>query len=238
MSATNRTIRFSTFRSARSRIPAARELKGRELLWALTHQRPTYGPKDGPALSPAVFRPGGTRRKVDALQSQLLIYDLDGPKCFDSKKNRFKLDLFGTQRPTQRQIDAWLADHQRRDPLRWMLQRTPFAGCYYSSWSHGWAKAYSYRIVFLLNSPLKPEPWRALWGYVFEQLGGETVGLDPRCSDICRLYYAPSLSDTARSIGLRTPWAAAQFPAQAKGTEQLVNLISQASTPARVRMSA
>ena len=87
---------------------------------------------------------------------------------------RLKLLGAGVLWRVQVDFEAWRCPHllARREPLgdqflprasdpivgvdQDVARVAPFAGCYHTSWSHGWAKAYSCRLMFALEAHSNP----------------------------------------------------------------------------------
>lgn len=209
--------------------PAPRLLELTDLARALDIT-PPHGDWDGPALCAARFKPDGRRVRRDVTCVGALIYDLDGPTAYDKRKGTF-VDGLGA-RPTPRHLALWRAA-QGTDPLEGMLERVPLPGVYYTTWSHGWAKAWAYRLILPLEGGLDPDSWRILWGTVFELLGGEQAGLDARCSDPCRLFFLPRLSSRAQALGLPTPYEAGRIEACQEASARVREVIKAGVLPWR-----
>jgi hypothetical protein len=150
---------------------------------------------DGLALIPGVFAPGAPRLAAGALGSQLVVYDVDGSSCYDKRRGVFRERELG-DRANRDSVLAWVV-RQRADPIDELVVRCLLSGVANTTWSHGWAKAWEWRIVMRHPGVVEPARWKGIWRGTFEQLGGQAVGLDPKCSDISRLFYLPSKSAKA-----------------------------------------
>jgi hypothetical protein len=185
-----------------SRVPHARMLTQHAFIDSLSATPAAVRGPDGPALVPGVFAPGAPRRAAGALGAQLVVYDVDGPSCYDKRRGAFREPELGDW-ANRDSVLAWVA-RQPADPIDELIARCPLPGVAYTTWSHGWAKAWAWRLVMWLPEVVEPARWRGIWRGTFEQLGGQAVGLDPKCSDISRLFYLPSRSAKAEKMGIKT----------------------------------
>ena len=194
-------LEMSWVPSARhSRIPHGRMLTQHALIDSLASTPAAVRGPDGPALVPGIYAPGAPRRASGALGAQLVVYDLDGPSCYDKRRKVFDERAIGDW-ANRDSILAWIG-RQPEDPIDELLARCPLPGVAYTTWSHAWAKAWAWRIVMWLPEVVEPKRWKGIWRGCYEQLGGQAVGLDPRCSDISRLFYLPSRAAQAEKMGI------------------------------------
>jgi len=131
---------------------------------------------DGPALVPGVFAPGAPRRAAGALGAQLVVYDVDGPSCYDKRRDAFDERKLGDW-ANRDSIKAWIA-RGPRDPIDTLLARCPLPGVAYPTWSHGWAKAWAWRIEMWLPEVVEPGRWKGIGRGCVTPLGVQGLGLD------------------------------------------------------------
>jgi hypothetical protein len=115
-------------------------------------------------------------RATGALGAQLVVYNLDGPSCYDKRRQVFDEHVPGDW-ANRDSILTWIG-RQPEDPIDGLLARCLAPGVAYTTWSHGWEKAWTWRIVMWLPGVVESARWKGIWKGCFEQLGGQAVGLD------------------------------------------------------------
>lgn len=199
-------IELSLVKYSKDNKPTPRMLTKQQLFLALS-ATPEVGDWDGPAFCPASFVEGGLRRAADVRQVNLLVFDIDGPKLYDKRHRKWLIE-----QPSVDTIDHII--NHTPDPIGLILSNSPAPGICYTSWSHRWAKVFSYRLVLYLPHPVDPTTYKQLWLAVYEQLGGRRLGLDGACKDPCRLFFLFRRLQLAQDLGLETPFMCFEFEAQ------------------------
>lgn len=171
-----------------------------------------HGPKDGPAIVAAVFKPGTARQMVNVERVTGLIIDID---------SEFKRNGKMVVEPV--------------DP-DWVMSRLPYFGVAHTSYRHT-PEVPKFRVIMPFAEPLTIEQHRRIWHFINEKLEKK---IDPACKDACRLFYLPRAPIEAWDAGW--PWAkdltGTEFlspsvvPVDFKAPEDL--FVNEASPPARV----
>lgn len=184
---------------------------------------------DGPAFLAGAPEPGKPRKKENMERMSLLVYDVDGPKCFDKRRQQFLPGVL-SKKPTRGELAEWIAS-QQEDPIDFLIQRAPFPGVAYTTWSHGWAKAWAWRLILQLPCVMGQQEWQLLWRWGYDWLGHSAFGLDRKCSDASRIHFLPRRPKDAQDHGLAPRFETRRVLANREAHAQLIELIGKGKGP-------